>query len=121
MKSFLDWLLRKYDKTNCLFGNVAISLFVLAQILDGVSTYIGVNTGLTREVNPLILWLISVMGLGPALITAKLVGIIIGFWAYLNKAHNFIIASAIFYFVFVLFIPWSLTFLVFLISSHLVG
>ena len=48
-----------------LFGDIAIIAFLLAQFLDGLFTYIGVNTfGLTVEANPLIAGLMVSVGHG---------------------------------------------------------
>ena len=43
-----------------LFGDLSVVVFLLAQVSDGVLTYIGVSTyGLGIEGNPLIAWLMA--------------------------------------------------------------
>jgi hypothetical protein len=55
------------------FGDVAVVVFLLTQAFDGVLTYVGVRTfGLGVEGNPLIAWLMSLLGHGPGLAAAKL-------------------------------------------------
>ena len=54
------------------FGDAAILAFLLAQLFDGIFTYIGVNTfGLGVEANPLIAGLMASFGHGAALLGAK--------------------------------------------------
>ena len=54
------------------FGDLAVIVFLLTQVSDGVLTYIGVATyGLAVEGNPLIAWLMHALGEGPGLATAK--------------------------------------------------
>jgi uncharacterized membrane protein len=46
--------------------------FVVAQLCDGVLTYIGIRTfGLDIEANPIISWYIEALGAGTALMAAK--------------------------------------------------
>ena len=61
------------------FGDVALVIFLLAQALDGVLTYVGVSTyGLRMEGNPFIGWLMSAMGEAAGLATAKLAAAVPG-------------------------------------------
>ena len=70
-----------------VFGDVALIVFLLAQASDGVLTYIGVSTyGLHVEGNPLIGWLMSAMGQGPALATAKLAAGFFGIALHLSSS-----------------------------------
>ena len=55
-----------------VFGDVALLVFLIAQASDGVLTYVGVSTyGLRIEANPLIGWLMSLIGQGAALATCR--------------------------------------------------
>ena len=54
------------------FGVIALLVFLIAQACDGVFTYVGVSTyGPHIEANPLIGWLMTTIGQGAALATAK--------------------------------------------------
>ncbi len=89
-----------------IFGDVALIVFLLAQASDGVLTYIGVSTyGSHVEGNPLIAWLMSAMGEGPALATAKLTAGFFGIALHLSAVHKAVALLAGFY-VAVAIIPW---------------
>ncbi len=89
-----------------IFGDVALIVFLLAQASDGVLTYIGVSMyGPHIEGNPLIAWLMSAMGEGPALATAKLTAGFFGIALHLSAVHKAVALLAGFY-VAVAIIPW---------------
>jgi hypothetical protein len=89
-----------------LFGDVAVVVFLLAQVSDGVLTYIGVSTyGTTIEGNPLICWLMAAMGHGAGLATAKGVAVCFGMALHLSSVHKAVALLAAFYIV-VAVIPW---------------
>lgn len=89
-----------------IFGDVALIVFLLAQASDGVLTYIGVSTyGPHVEGNPLIAWLMSAMGEGPALAAAKLTAGFFGIALHLSAVHKAVALLAGFY-VAVAIIPW---------------
>jgi hypothetical protein len=89
-----------------MFGNVALIAFLLAQASDGVLTYIGVRTyGLRVEGNPLIGWLMSAMGQGPALAAAKLTAGFFGVALHMSSVHRAVALLAVFY-VAVAILPW---------------
>jgi Domain of unknown function (DUF5658) len=89
-----------------IFGDLALVAFLLAQASDGVLTYIGVSTyGLHVEGNPLIGWLMSAMGEGPALATAKLAAGFFGIALHLSAVHRAVALLAAFY-VAVAIVPW---------------
>jgi len=92
--------------TGRLFGDLAVIVFLLAQISDGVLTYIGVSTyGLSIEGNPLIAWLMEAMGEGPGLATAKVTAGFFGMILHLAAVHKAVALLAAFYIV-VAVIPW---------------
>ncbi len=69
-------------------------------------TYIGVSTyGLHVEGNPIIGWLMSAMGEGPALATAKLAAGFFGIALHLSAVHRAVAVLAAFY-VAVAVVPW---------------
>src|SRR3954453_19404734 len=89
-----------------MFGDVALIIFLLAQASDGVLTYIGVSTyGMRVEGNPIIGWLMSAMGEGPALATAKLAAGVFGIALHVSSVHRAVALLAVFY-VTVAVVPW---------------
>lgn len=88
------------------FGDIAVLLFLLAQGLDGVLTYVGVSVyGVHMEGNPLIGWLMQTIGQGPALATAKLTAGLFGIALHLSAVHKAVALLAAFYVV-VAIVPW---------------
>jgi hypothetical protein len=82
------------------FGNVVILIFLLAQAADGVLTYLGLQTfGPQAEGNPLILWLMGVLGEGPALAAAKLAAASLGSLLHLMTVHRVVAVLAGIYLV----------------------
>lgn len=57
---------------NAWFGNLVIVLFLLAQVLDGAFTYLGISAFGLTEGNPLIAFYMSHMGVAPSLTAAKI-------------------------------------------------
>jgi uncharacterized membrane protein len=89
-----------------VFGDLALLVFLLAQALDGVLTYIGVSTyGMHMEGNPLIGWLMTAMGEGPALAAAKLTAGCFGVVLHVSAVHRAVALLAGFYLVAAV-IPW---------------
>jgi len=92
--------------TRSRFGDLALLLFLLAQASDGVLTYIGVSVyGLHMEGNPIIGWLMSAIGQGPALATAKVAAGFFGIALHLSSVHKAVAVLAFFY-VAAAVIPW---------------
>jgi len=89
-----------------LFGDIALLVFLLAQASDGVLTYVGVSIyGLHAEGNPIIGWLMTAMGQGPALATAKLTAGFFGIVLHLSSVHKAVALLAAFYLA-VAVVPW---------------
>jgi len=89
-----------------LFGDAALLLFLLAQASDGVLTYVGVTIyGLHMEGNPLLSWMMGLMGQGPALATAKVAAGGFGIALHLSAVHKAVAVLALFY-VLVAVVPW---------------
>ena len=105
-----EWLFRIWDKSNCLFGNIAITAFVVVQCLDGIFTYIGVNRGLAPEGNPLARRLMSIVGVGLGVIVFKVVAVGLGSLLYLWGRYNVLATLTAFYVIFILS-PWVYLFL----------
>lgn len=89
-----------------IFGDVALIVFLLAQASDGVLTYVGVSTyGLHIEANPLIGWLMTMLGEGAALATAKAAAVAFGIGLHLSAVHRAVAALAVLYLAVAVF-PW---------------
>ncbi len=89
-----------------MFGDVALLVFLIAQASDGVLTYVGVSTyGLHIEANPLIGWLMTMLGEGAALATAKAAAVLFGIALHLSAVHRAVAALAALYFAVAVF-PW---------------
>ncbi len=90
-----------------LFGDVVLVTFLVAQVLDGVFTYLGVMTfGLSIEANPVIASLMLHLGHGPALMTAKLAAAALGIGLHLRGTHGAVALLAGFY-VTAAVLPWT--------------
>lgn len=84
------WLFKRWDRSNCIFGNIAIALFVAVQCFDGIFTFFTVTAGLAVEANPLVNSAMSVIGVGWALTVAKIVAIILGIILYRLATHRWL-------------------------------
>ena len=88
------------------FGNIVVIAFLLAQACDGVFTYIGVSTyGIHVEGNPLLGWLMTVMGSGAGVTAAKAVASGFGIALHLIAVHRLVLMLAVFYLA-VAIVPW---------------
>jgi len=90
-----------------LFGDVAVTLFLLAQCFDGVFTYVGVASfGMSVEANPIIAALMTTFGQGAALTGAKIVAAALGICLHLREVHGAVALLTGFYFAAAI-LPWS--------------
>ena len=89
-----------------MFGDVALLVFLIAQASDGVLTYVGVSTyGRHIEANPLIGWLMTLIGQGAALATAKGAAVFFGIALHLSSVHRAVALLAVLYLAVAVF-PW---------------
>jgi uncharacterized membrane protein len=92
--------------TRSLFGDVALVVFLVAQALDGVLTYVGVSVyGVHMEGNPIIGWLMAAIGQGPALAAAKVTAGFFGVALHLSAVHRAVALLAVFYLA-IAVVPW---------------
>ena len=71
-----------------LFGDLVLVAFLLVQCLDGVFTYVGVSVfGLGIEANPIIAGLMTHLGHGPGLLSAKMLAVLLGILLHLRRVH----------------------------------
>jgi hypothetical protein len=90
-----------------LFGDVVLVTFLVAQVLDGAFTYMGVMTfGLSVEANPVIASLMVHLGHGPALMMAKLAAAILGIGLHLRGTHGAVALLTGFY-ITAAVLPWT--------------
>lgn len=90
-----------------LFGDVVVIAFLVAQLLDGVFTYVGITTfGPSIEANPLMTWLILTVGEIPALAGAKTIAIAFGMMLHLTSVHRVVAVLTGLYLAFAV-IPWA--------------
>jgi hypothetical protein len=81
-------------------------VFLLAQCLDGVFTYVGVvSFGMSIEANPIIAAMMAHLGHGAALMGAKGVAGLLGICLHVRQVHLAVAALALFYLT-VAVIPW---------------
>ena len=81
-------------------------IFLLSQVFDGAFTYMGVMTfGTAVEANPLIAALMTHLGHGVALMTAKLLAGVLGIGLHLRGTHGAVALLAGFY-VTAAVLPW---------------
>ena len=90
------------------FGDAAVLIFLVAQCLDGIFTYVGVMTfGLAIEANPLVGGLMLHLGEGTGVLSAKVVASVLGIALHLRQVHGAVALLATFYMA-VAIVPWSL-------------
>jgi arginine exporter protein ArgO len=90
-----------------IFGDAVLLVFILAQVADGVFTYIGIATfGTLIEGNPLLAWYIAMFGAGTAVIGAKSFAVACASTLHLRAMHRTIGVLAIIYLVAAV-LPWS--------------
>ena len=105
-------LYRRWDTPRCVFGDVVVLAFVLAQCADGVFTYLGVSLwGLQAEANPLVSSAMVVAGLGPGLAGVKLIAVGLGMALHHLRAHNLVALLTAVYIVAAI-VPWMAMFLI---------
>lgn len=98
---------RVTNPSRSLFGDTVLVAFLLAQVLDGTFTYVAVRTsGLHVEGNPLLSWLMLLVGEGAALTSAKVVASICGIALHLSALHWAVAALTALYLA-VAVVPWA--------------
>lgn len=108
--SFVGISLPKVRNTTqqTLFGDLLIVAFLLVQCLDGVFTYVGVSAfGLAIEANPVVAGLMTHLGHGPGLLSAKMVAAFLGICLHFREVHLAVAMLTGFYAAAAL-APWTL-------------
>ena len=90
-----------------VFGDVVLVAFLLLQVFDGALTYVGViSFGISMEANPIVAALMTHLGHGAALMTAKLIAASLGIGLHLHGTHGAVAALAVFYAAAAV-LPWT--------------
>jgi len=98
---------KRSQQPHTWFGDIVIIVFLAAQAVDGVFTYLGVvEFGPGVEANPVIASLMGVMGHGPALAAVKILAGSLGIALHLNGVHRVLALLTIFYLAGSV-LPWS--------------
>lgn len=88
------------------FGNVIVVMFLIAQLLDFIFTYLGVAAFGVREGNPLLEHSMRAMGLGTSLAIAKLVAVAGASTLHLLAFHRLLASLTIIYLALAI-LPWT--------------
>jgi hypothetical protein len=88
------------------FGDVVIVIFLVAQLLDGIFTYLGVMTFGVSEGNPLIAHYMHSVGVGPSLAMAKMVAVAGALVLHLLAFHRVLGLLTILYLSLAI-LPWT--------------
>jgi hypothetical protein len=93
--------------TRSRFGDGVLLVFILAQVADGLFTYVGIKTfGAAIEGNPLVAWYVATFGAGIAIIGAKGLAVACGAALHLRAMHRTIGVLTIMYLSAAVW-PWS--------------
>lgn len=96
------------------FGNVVIILFLVAQVLDGAFTYLGISSFGLSEGNPLIAHYIREHGLGVSLTAAKVLAVVCSMVLHLLGLHRTLGLLTLMYLSLAV-LPW--TYLIFVVHG----
>ena len=100
--------MRNTSRQRTPFGRVVLAVFLLAQCLDGILTYVGVTAfGIGVEGNPIIIALMTHLGHGLGLLSAKVVAGTLGIWLHLFHIDSVVAVLAGFYLTAAV-APWTL-------------
>ena len=90
------------------FGQFVLGVFLVTQCLDGILTYTGVTIfGMGVEANPVIVALMTYLGHGLGLLSAKIIAGALGIWLHLFHIDSVVAILAAFYLTAAV-APWTL-------------
>lgn len=93
------------------FGNFVMLVFLLAQLLDGVFTYLGVAAFGLSEGNPIIAYYIKHHGIGPSVTAAKILAVVCSMVLHLLGLHRTLALLTLLYLSLAV-LPWTYLLLV---------
>jgi hypothetical protein len=108
--SFVGISLPKVCKTpqSSRFGDIVLVAFLLVQCFDGVFTYVGVTAfGPGIEANPVVAGLMTHLGCGPGLLSAKMMAAFLGICLHFREVH-FAVAVLTGFYAAAAIAPWTL-------------
>jgi uncharacterized membrane protein len=88
------------------FGDIVLVVFLCAQVLDGVFTYLGISNFGWTEGNPLIAWYMQHFGVGLIVMAAKLLAVGCAIVLHLLAFHKMLALLTLIY-LSVAILPWS--------------
>jgi hypothetical protein len=87
-------------------GNLAVTCFILVQLIDWIATYQGLALfGTSVEANPLLRFLMERYDIILVLTTSKLFATVAGSFLHLLNRHSAVAALTLFYALFAI-VPW---------------
>lgn len=88
------------------FGNFVIVLFLVAQLLDGIFTYLGVAAFGLSEGNPIISYYMKHHGVGPSVTVAKVLAVACSMVLHLLGMHRTLALLTLMYLSLAV-LPWT--------------
>lgn len=88
------------------FGNIVIIVFLIAQVLDGAFTYLGLSAFGLTEGNPLIAYSMERHGIGPSVTGAKVLAVFCSMVLHLLGLHRVLGVLTLMYLALAVF-PWT--------------
>ena len=88
------------------FGNFVIVLFLVAQLLDGIFTYLGVAAFGLSEGNPIIAYYMKHHGVGPSVTVAKVLAVACSMVLHLLGMHRTLALLTLMYLSLAV-LPWT--------------
>lgn len=80
---------RRFTSTRSLFGDAVLVAFLVAQVCDGVFTYLGITIfGTGIEANPIVAWYVMAAGVGTALVAMKALAVACGATLHFRAMHR---------------------------------
>lgn len=92
--------------TRSRFGDIVLVLFLCAQVVDGLFTYLGISNFGWTEGNPLIAWYMQHFGVGLIVTAAKLLAVCCAVVLHLLAFHKMLAVLTLLY-LSVAILPWS--------------
>lgn len=88
------------------FGDIVLVVFLCAQVVDGLFTYLGISNFGWTEGNPLIAWYMQHFGVGVIVTAAKLLAVGCAVVLHLLAFHKMLAVLTLLY-LSVAILPWS--------------
>ncbi len=104
-------LYKPWDTPTSTFGDLAVLVFIVVQVLDGAFTYVGIRAwGPGIEANPIVSSAVAFAGIGTGLTATKLVAVGCGIILHLRRVHLLVALLTAIYLAAAI-LPWTAMFL----------